>query len=171
MTTIAYRDGVLAADSRETLDSEAGGTTYGNCEKLFRKRIGRREYLIGTAGGSYLGLVFVDWFEGIGTGFKEPPSILRDAHLDEDFDVVIVAREGVYTANHLCRPVRSIGNQFIAIGSGRKAALAAMHCGRGAREAVVIACKVDPFSAPPIVTMRLGTVPSRPRVVARGRSS
>lgn len=155
MTTIAYRDGVLAADSRETWESEAGGASYSNCEKLFRKVVGRREYLIGTAGGSYLGMVFVDWFKGIGAGFDEPPSILRDAHLEEDFDVLIVARDGVYTANHLCRPVRSAGNRFVAIGSGRKAALAAMFMGASAAKAVAIACKVDPFSAPPIVAMRL----------------
>jgi ATP-dependent protease HslVU (ClpYQ) peptidase subunit len=151
VTTIAYRNHVIAADSRETVDSDAGGTTIGQCEKLFRKRVGKRDIVIGTAGGSYLGMVFVDWFDGTA---KEPPSILRDAHLDEDFDVLILDRGKVYTANHLCRPIEVV-SPFTAIGSGRKAALAAMHCGRGAREAVAIACKVDPFSAPPIVTMTM----------------
>lgn len=150
MTTIAYRNGIIAADSRETWESEAGGTTYGPTEKLFRKRVGKRDVIIGTAGGSYLGMVFFDWYGTAG----EPPSILRDAHLEEDFDVLILDRGKVLTANHLCRAIEVIA-PFTAIGSGRKAALAAMHCGRTAKEAVAIACKVDPFSAPPIVTMTM----------------
>lgn len=151
MTTIAYRSGIIAADSRETWESDAGGASIGSCEKLFRKRVGRREIIIGTAGGSYLGMVFVDWYDGTP---KEPPIILRDAHLEEDFDVLILDRGAVYTANHLCRPIE-VTDPFIAIGSGRKAALAAMHCGRSAREAVAIACRVDPFTALPIKTMAM----------------
>jgi hypothetical protein len=32
MTTIAYRSGIMAADSRITEDSEAGGTRLGHCQ-------------------------------------------------------------------------------------------------------------------------------------------
>lgn len=152
MTSIAYRDGVIAADSRETYCTEAGGSTVNRCEKLFRKRVGRREIIIGTAGGSYAGMIFVDWY---GSG-KPIPDVLHDLDLEEDFDVLILDRSKVYVCNHLCRPVEVI-EPFVAIGSGRKAALAAMHCGRSAREAVRIACLLDPYSAPPIVTMRLAT--------------
>ena len=151
MTTIAFKANTIAADSRETWESEAGGASVGSCEKLFRKKVGRREVVIGTAGGSYLGMVFVDWFDASG---KEPPPILRDAHLDEDFSVLVLDRGKVYTANYLCRLVEVI-DPFTAIGSGRKAALAAMYCGRSAREAVAVACKIDPYSAPPIVTMTM----------------
>lgn len=145
MTTIAYKAGLIAADSRET-----DGNTVGVCEKLFRKRVGKRDVVIATAGGSYAGMLFFDWF---GSG-KEPPSILSTLNLEEDFDVLILDRGKVYTANHLCRPIEVI-TPFIAIGSGDMAALAAMHCGRGAREAVRIACKIDPYSAAPIVTMSM----------------
>lgn len=157
MTTIAYRSGIIAADSRETWESEAGGASYQRCEKLFRKKIGRRDVVIGTAGGSYLGMVFVDWYPGIAKvapGSGQPPEILRDAHLEEDFECVILEGEHVYTVNHLCRPVRCI-EPFVAVGSGRKAAMAAMHMGANAKRAVEIACKIDPYSALPIVTMRL----------------
>lgn len=150
MTTIAYRAGVVAADSRETWETDAGGASISNCEKLFRKRVGKRDVVIATAGGSYSGMVFVDWF---GSG-KEPPAILSQLDLEEDFTVLVLDRGKVYTANHLCRLVEDV-NQFTAIGSGRKAALAAMYCGRGAREAVVVACKVDPYTALPVVTMRM----------------
>lgn len=159
MTTIAYRAGVIAADSRETYQTEAGGATVNTCEKLFRKRVGRDDYILGTAGGSYLGMIFVDWFPGI-KACQQPesggklPEILRDAHLEEDFDVLIVSRRGIYTVNHLCRPILCL-DAFVAIGSGRKAALGAMHAGSTAKRAVEIACKVDPYSAPPVRTMRL----------------
>lgn len=145
MTTIAYRNGVIAADSRETTDDSVGV-----CEKLFRKRVGRRDVVIAAAGGSYAGLIFVDWF---GSG-KDAPQTLVQLDLDEDFVAVVLDRGKVYTANHLCRLVED-RNTFTAEGTGRKAALAAMYCGRGAREAVAVACKVDPYSAPPIVTMKM----------------
>lgn len=150
MTTIAHRSGIIAADSRETWESDVGGATVSNCEKLFRKRVGRRDVIIATAGGSYSGMVFLDWF---GSG-KPEPSVLSTLDLEEDFTALVLDRGKVYTANHLCRLVEDI-NPFVAIGSGRKAALAAMYCGRGAREAVAVACKIDPYSAPPIVTMRV----------------
>jgi hypothetical protein len=151
VTTIAYRGGIIAADSLETHSSEAGGTSTGLCEKLFRKRIGRREIVIGTAGGSFLGMVFVDWFDGTS---REPPPILRDAHLDEDFDILVLDRGKVFQANHLCRLVEVI-EPFTAIGSGRKVALGALEAGCGARRAGEIAARRCPYTGGPIKTMAM----------------
>lgn len=148
MTTIAYKAGIIAADSRETYTTDAGGSTVNRCEKLFRKKVGKRDVIIGTAGGSYASMIFVDWY---GSG-KPPPEVLLDLDLEEDFDVLILDHGKVFTCNHLCRPVEVI-DPFCAVGSGRKAALAAMHCGRSAREAVRIACLIDPYSALPLTTM------------------
>jgi hypothetical protein len=164
VTTIAYRSGIIAADSRETWETDGGGASVNNCEKLFRKRVGKRDVVIGTAGGSYSGMVFVDWF---GSG-KDIPTILSDLDLEEDFIVMVLDRGKVYTANHLCRLVEDV-NPFIAIGSGRKAALAAMHCGRGAREAVAVACRVDPYTAPPITTMQMPGWKARQPPQSRGK--
>lgn len=156
MTTIAYKGGIIAADSRETYTTEAGGATVNRCEKLFRKKVNRRDVIIGTAGGSYAGMIFVDWY---GSG-KSPPEVLLDLDLEEDFDVLILDHGKVFVCNHLCRPVEII-DPFCAVGSGRKAALAAMHCGRSAREAVRIACLIDPYSALPITTMSAPQVQKR----------
>ena len=157
MTTIAFRDKTFAADSRETWADDSG-TTVNRCEKLFRVRTSgkqKREVVIATAGGSFLGMVFVDWFKRTGgSGNADPPVILRDAHLEEDFTVLIWDRGKLFVANHLCRPIEVL-ETFTAIGSGRKAALAAMHCGKNAYQAVHIACKVDPYTAVPIKTMRV----------------
>lgn len=149
MTTIAYRSGVIAADSRETWESEAGGSTVHRCTKLFKKKVGRREIIMGTAGATYSAMMFVDWF---GSAAPPPSALVEMLTLEEDFDVLILDRGKVYTSNHLCRPVE-VMDRFFAVGSGRKAAIAAMLCGKGAIEAVKIACMLDPYSAPPIVHM------------------
>lgn len=148
MTIITYRAGVIAADSRQGL---GGDGTFDHCEKLFRKLLSKpkREVIIGTAGDAYLGMVFVDWY---GSSGAPPPFILTGADLEEDFEVLILDRGKVYTANHLCRPIR-VTTPFCAIGSGCEAALAAMHAGADARAAAVIACKVNSTCGLPIVTM------------------
>jgi hypothetical protein len=150
MTVIAYRAGIIAADSRTTSDNG----TVTQCEKLYRKKVGKREIIIGTAGNDYLGMVFVDWYKGVQTDFAQPPEILRDAHLDEDFEVVILERGHVYTANHLCRPIKVI-TPFHAIGCGALGAWTAMAGGASARRAVELTCMYDPYCAPPVVTMRM----------------
>lgn len=154
MTVIAYRSGIIAADSRETIEGEAGGISFQSCQKLFRKRIGRREVIIGTAGGSYLGMLFVDWYKGLEFNAIQTPEALRDAHLEEDFEVMILERGKVYTANHICRPIEAV-DRFVAIGCGRKGALTAMHAGASAKRAVELTCLVDPYCAPPVITMRM----------------
>lgn len=144
MTTIAVRNGIMAADSRVTHDSEAGGTRLFRTEKVFRKG----KVLIGLAGESEPGLIFLDWY---GTG-KEPPSILIAG--DADFTALVLTRRGLYEYGKYCRPEKVL-EPFYAIGSGCKAALGAMHMGANAQTAVRIACKIDPYSAPPIVVMPL----------------
>lgn len=150
MTTIAYRDGVIAADSQVTVDSEAGGARKFRCEKLYRKTVGigrnRRDVIIGTSGESSPSLLFVDWY---GSGKDVPEFFIYGT---ADFTCLIVEPDGIWEADTYCRPER-IMEPFYAIGSGAKAALAAMHCGKTAEQAVEIACRVDPFSMPPIVTM------------------
>ena len=72
MTTIVVRNGIMAADSRTTVDSEAGGSRVFICEKLYRKTVSdgrrKRHVIIGLAGESAPGLVFLDWY-----GSKAPP--------------------------------------------------------------------------------------------------
>jgi ATP-dependent protease HslVU (ClpYQ) peptidase subunit len=146
VTTIAFRDGIIAADSRETWDD----SSYNTCEKLFVKRVGRRDVVIGTAGGSFSGMVFVDWY---GSG-APVPEMLATLDLEEDFCVLVIDRGDAYVANHLCRLVKTV-DRFVAIGSGRQAALAAMHCGKSAKDAVEVAKKVDPYTGGRVVSICL----------------
>lgn len=148
MTTIAYRDGILAADSRLTYSTEEGGGRKFRCAKIFRKTIGRgkKKYdvLIATAGESSPGMVFVDWY-----GSKKPvPDVFLN--IECDFTCLILTPDGLFEADRFCRPDRIL-ERFYAVGSGCKEALAAMHCGRGALQAVEIAGLIDPYTAPPYV--------------------
>lgn len=152
MTTIAVRDGVIAADSWATHWSEAGGARRHTCAKLYRKRVteGRKSFdvIIGTAGESSPGMLFVDWY---GSG-AEVPRMLLDR--DPDFSCLILTPSGLFEADEYCRP-EAVLEPFYAIGSGAKAALAAMHCGRSAVEAVRIAARIDPYTGGRIVSMNL----------------
>lgn len=152
MTIIAYRDGIIAADSRVTVDSEAGGTRMFRCEKLFRKTVkdGRKKVpvIIATAGESAPGLVFVDWYGSD----KPPPAALIDGNAD--FTCLILRPDGLYEVDRWCRPEKII-MKFYAIGSGSKVALGAMELGASAKQAAEAACKWDPYCAAPVFTMRL----------------
>lgn len=149
MTTIVFRAGVLAADSRATYTSEAGGARVFLCDKLYR----RKNCIIGLAGETGPGLVFLDWFgDGPHAPTKEPPSQLIDG--DGDFAALVLSKSGLYEYDKWCRGEKVRG-RFYAIGSGAKAAMGALHMGANARQAVAVACKVDPYSAKPIVSMSL----------------
>ena len=152
MTTIAFRDGILAADSQVTVNTEAGGSTKHRCAKLFRKTIkqGRKSFdvIIATAGASSPGSMFVDWY-----GSGEPIPKMLELH-GGDFTCLVLAPHGLYEVDMYCFP-EPILDKFYAVGSGRKEALAAMHCGKSAREAVEIASRIDPYTGGAITTMTL----------------
>lgn len=165
MTTIAYLNGIVAADSQETWQSEAGGASKHRCVKLYRKTVptpdgkGVEDVIIATAGATYSGMVFVDWF---GSNTEPPETLTQGVGLDEDFDCLIITPRGVFVANRMCRPIK-LEDEFISVGSGRKAAIAAMMCGKSAVEAVEIACRVDPYTSGPVVSMSLDVQPKKRR--------
>jgi hypothetical protein len=152
MTTIAYRDGVIAADSWATYTSEAAGSRRHTCRKLFRKTLtqGRKSFdvVVATAGESSPGNVFVEWY---GSGKPIPDVFL---HMGGDFTCLVLTPQGLFEYDVYCQPER-IEEDFYAVGSGAKAALAAMHCGKSAVEAVRIACRIDPYSGGRIVSETL----------------
>lgn len=143
MTTIVVRDGVMAADSRETIEEDAAGHWVRKCVKLFRKD----NAIIGLQGESSPGLVFLDWY---GSG-KEPPESLILA--EASFTALVLTRSGLFEYDKFCRPQKLTGKYHVA-GSGSKVALGALAMGASAQAAVRIACKFDPYSALPVVFMR-----------------
>lgn len=169
MTTIAVRERTMAADSMESHESEGGGSRYHRTSvKLYRKTVedpsgDEYEVIIGTAGEVYGAMVFVDWYPG--ARWLDDPNVVQEEiprqfeYADPDFIVLILEpdRDGepvLYEADCCCRPVE-VDEEFWAIGSGCKAALAAMHLGKSAIEAVEVAAKVDTYTRGPFVKEKL----------------
>lgn len=140
MTTIVYRDGVMAADSRAT----ACNGSISRMTKLFRVR----GDIVGFAGEASSALVFHDWYKR--PDRKDIPQALRDG--SADFSALVLTSKGLLEYDKWCRAM-TVEDEFYAIGSGTLAALGAMHQGATARQAVAIACRIDPHSGPPVVSM------------------
>ena len=144
MTTIAYRNGIMASDS---MASEEDYLQKVDCQKIWKIK----DTLIGTAKGSYAGLVFIEWFKG-----KVPKDKMDWLDQGDDFETLVVDTKGtILTYNRYLVPDRHGQKEFWAIGSGAKCAMVAMECGKTAEQAVRLAIKYDLYSGGRIQTMRL----------------
>lgn len=147
MTTIAYRDGVIAADSRGTDDNYHPGIY--RCEKLFRAG----DDIIATAGDDTTGMIFVDWYTARTKGAKlKPPSRLIDG--EADFCCLVLKKDGLYWCDKWCR-LNKIFDEFYAIGSGAAYAMGAMAHGASAAEAVKTAMRWDPHTGGEVTQLTL----------------
>ncbi len=131
MTSIAYRDGILAADSRATA-GDHGWVKADEVQKIFRLPDGS---LFAGAGDQGL--------HGALRAFLSEESGERPDIGDSDaIQVMLDGKIWYYTG----KSVRVAKAPFIALGSGLPALLGAMYAGASAQEAVAIACKIDPYS-------------------------
>lgn len=137
MTTIAYRDGVLATDTQEV--SLSGVIVSHNVNKLMR-------YEKETGDVSYYG--FSGFVSEINKAIAEIKSLGDDARADFDnMSILKVTKYSngeirVYEA-HDNLYFSEVFDEFIAIGSGSRFALVAMDLGEGAISAVKCAMKRD----------------------------
>lgn len=150
MTCIAYRNGILAADSQSTDDNNLRL----KCKKLYRIGKGKNKgHIVATAGADFPGEVFVRWYEQGGDHLM--PTADRDLISEDDlFLCLVLTPEGLFVVDKSCLLVPII-IPFYAIGCGGAVAMGAMEKGAGAREAVAIACKWDSNCELPVVSMRL----------------
>lgn len=155
MTTIAYKNGVVAADSQVTVESDAGGARNFNTKKLFRKTVhidGKPvDVILATAGESAPGSLFVEAW-GTGKSLAEIRELFT--YSEADFSILVVTQNGLFEVDKWC-VLEPVYEPFYAIGSGAKLAMGAMEAGASAQKAVEISCRRDPYTAPPVVTMRL----------------
>lgn len=141
MTTICYRDGVLAADSMV----QSGSANIGNCKKIFH--VGHA--LVAGSGDYQDLLAFVAWLKS--NDQENKPK------LDDGFDAILVNQRGeVFGYNHslVAFEIEYHGGYF-ALGSGSEFALGAMAAGASAEAACAIACRYDINSAGPVVVERV----------------
>ena len=131
MTTIVYRDGVLAADGRLTNDDNLILTD--ECQKIRRLSDGA---LFVLAGDDTFEEQIVDWLEGDFDG------ALPQAEKDKEFIAILVDADGalnVYEGSG-DRFVQWPDDRFAAFGSGAEVAYGALEMGADAYMAVEIAC-------------------------------
>lgn len=147
MTTVAFRDGVMASDSRYS--ETTVGVTRG--PKLFRRKVGKREVLIGISGAdTFAAMLFIDWY----CAPSESAHRVLTALDGDAFDILIWDGKRLMEANPCCRPCE-LDEPYYAIGSGAVHAITAMDCGKSAAQAVQMAAKRDCATGGRIVTMRL----------------
>ncbi len=141
MTTIAVRDGIMAADSA-IVD---GGICVGSVPKLHRISCG----VMGGAGKWSEVLMFRDWLDECGPDPKTFPDKIRDT----DTSVLLLCKDG----RLLCLEGRSqweIDAPYQAIGTGFQIALGAMAAGASAERAVEIACDLDVNARRPVIVVK-----------------
>ena len=135
VTTIAVRDNVMACDSEVGISTDGGGArSYYNSIKIYKIE----GEFIGGSGESAGVLLWYDWYMNGCKGKR-----LSKRMWEFDFDIIILHSDGRIQASDASGTFEDINEDFYAIGSGTKCALAAMHCGRSAEEAVEISKLID----------------------------
>lgn len=141
MTVVAWDGQTLAADKMAMAGSLKSGVTT----KLFRWDNG----ICAIAGDMVQGLAVISWLQD----GADPETFPKDP--DHEASVLVIQNDKrvfYYEDSPIALPFE---NQFHAIGSGRDYALAAMHLGKSAEEAVAVACALDAFCGNGVDTMML----------------
>lgn len=147
MTTITYRDGIMAGDRR--ISDTGRGLIEGGTTKIFRREDDGA--LIGVAGSLGVAQRFARWFLA-GEQGEMPP--LRDKDANATAEAIVVRPNGKVENIYELGTIY-IESDYHAIGSGSIAALAAMDMGADARRAVEVACGRDAGSGNGIDELRL----------------
>ena len=141
MTTIAYRSGVMAADSMVSI----GNLVFGEMRKVAR---GPNGELAGASGEACDVAAALAWVEDGMTG--QCPDLLQGTEL------LIAAQNGPVLFRDRDRPLYPIFGEFFALGSGSAIAMGAMAAGASAEEAVKIACRFDKGTGGEVQVIRHG---------------
>lgn len=142
MTTIAYRDGVLAADTSMTVS----GVMVGRMVKIVRRADGD---MAGGAGDAAMVGTFNEWFLAGESGTR-PELKEGDNWIDRS---VIFRRSGAIDIFEP-RGRFTCTAPYYAVGSGKEAALGAMFAGADAETAVRAAMEHDPHTKGDVTVLR-----------------
>jgi hypothetical protein len=131
MTVIAWDGHTLAADKRGS-----GGNSILTTTKIFRVK----GCLVGYTGQLVFGQQMLAWFEA-GENIPDFPPSQRDK---DDWSLLLVVRPSgkLQLYERVPYPV-TYEDKLFAVGSGADYALAAMHCGKTAAEAVELTSRLD----------------------------
>lgn len=146
MTAIVYKNGVMASDTQETVNDVPR-----RCVKLYK--VGKD--VIGTAGNSYTGMMFVDWWKN-GAQADDKPDLTNLDVDEEDFECLVWTKGKLYSVTRLFQlvEINLEDHPYYAIGSGSAVAYGALAMGASAKRAVEIACDYDISCGLPVETKR-----------------
>jgi hypothetical protein len=144
MTTVVYRDGVMAGDTA-VFDR---GCYCGQATKIFRNPDGTLGGMCGYMGDVAL---FGDW---LGSGDLSGP-VVPPSFKDSDSEGLIVRPDGSVFWIGFGEKIVPISGDFHAIGSGFRIAMGALAAGVTAARAVQIAADLDENTRRPIMTLNL----------------
>lgn len=137
MTTIARDGKTLAADTRST----SGGMPW-DCIKAYRLSDGR---LYAASGAAEECEAVFAWLENGG----DRPAV-------KDFFALLIEHGKCFRLEDKLVKI-PVASKFHAVGSGRDYAMAAMHYGKSAKEAVELACLYDVYTGGPVTELHIST--------------
>jgi hypothetical protein len=145
MTTIAYRDGILAADTR----AFSGST----------QPIGEKQKIYRIKGGSCFGVStpHPGLSEEIKDWFVEAKHLDHEPQLNgREFDMLEIDRNGeVFFYHNSFVPAGPLAAEYFAIGSGSEYAMGAMGYGASAVDAVAVAAVHDVWTGPTVTMIEV----------------
>lgn len=145
MTAIAWDGVTLAGDRRVTI----GSAIVGQVQKIHRAANGD---LLGYSGNTMVGTMLVRWYND-GAEPGKFPAEARESEKENSTDLLVITRDRriLYFYEYPV-PSHDLGPHY-AIGSGGNEARAAMLCGKTAREAILIASRLDSSVGPDVDTL------------------
>ena len=146
MTVIAYRDGIMAADSLAT----AGDRITGHCKKVFKVVTPRGPEVFGVAGAATYVPLIREYLEGKGQ-LPMPNDVERgvpqaDRH---GYAVLVASRGGVRVIADGCESAAPDA-PYHAIGCGSMFAQGALAAGKSAEDAVRATMECSPWCGGPV---------------------
>lgn len=157
MTTIAIKDGVVAYDTRMT----SNGLIHPGCWDKAVVSVKHQAIFAGCGTVTEIAAAFRYLEEAPAMPWTEEGQDIDWAELLDDSSVFAVSRDGrgfYFEAGGWFE----CASAFHSIGSGCVSAIAAMHAGADAIQAVEIACKVDAYSGLPVRFFTLDMIPPLP---------
>lgn len=133
MTVIAWDGKTLAADKQAT-----NSGSMRTVKKIFKVR----GYLVAVAGDYTDSLMLLDWFKK-GAIIKNYP--VFDEKTRDGVSLLVIDKNKQVTRYETQPIPYIIEDKLVAAGCGRDYAMAAMYCGKTAKQAVEITCKLDAF--------------------------
>ena len=165
MTTIAYKDGIMAADSKCT-DSWSGAFVT-KTHKIWRLK---NKALVGQCGDADSRDVFA-LLENATPRKMPTRQALADTKCSGSY-IVAFPKGQVFLVDIETRDMGDgaewsgssleMEERWCAVGSGQQFALGAMAAGKSAQDAVLIACRYDSFSQAPVRVVPVDPAQPRP---------